>query len=63
MQYMHEESRAFTFMRNRVGVLHAQNIRRGRRSRPITPAEPSAGLRPRTYMHVNAPMPEPEAGG
>eukprot|EP00955_Chlamydomonas_euryale_P042558 352358-Chlamydomonas_euryale.AAC.2 len=27
---------------------------RGRRSRPITPAEAAAGLRPRTCMHVNA---------
>eukprot|EP00955_Chlamydomonas_euryale_P099685 365234-Chlamydomonas_euryale.AAC.11 len=29
-------------------------MRRGRRSRPITPAEAKAGLRPRTSMHVNA---------
>eukprot|EP00955_Chlamydomonas_euryale_P118169 366522-Chlamydomonas_euryale.AAC.6 len=27
---------------------------RGRRSRPITPAEAEANLRPRTCMHVNA---------
>eukprot|EP00955_Chlamydomonas_euryale_P042708 352412-Chlamydomonas_euryale.AAC.1 len=29
-------------------------MRRGCRSRPITPAEAEAGLRPRTCMHVNA---------
>eukprot|EP00955_Chlamydomonas_euryale_P101309 365336-Chlamydomonas_euryale.AAC.12 len=29
-------------------------MRRGRRSRPITPAEASAVVRPRTCMHVNA---------
>eukprot|EP00955_Chlamydomonas_euryale_P008990 96162-Chlamydomonas_euryale.AAC.3 len=37
-------------------------MRRGRRSRPITPAEASAGLRPQTCMHVNASRPEAETG-
>eukprot|EP00955_Chlamydomonas_euryale_P024552 258763-Chlamydomonas_euryale.AAC.1 len=35
-------------------------ICRGRRSRPITPAEAKAGPRPGTCMHVNAPSPEVE---
>eukprot|EP00955_Chlamydomonas_euryale_P054892 355982-Chlamydomonas_euryale.AAC.5 len=31
----------------------AQNVCRGRRSRPIMPAEAEVGLRPRTCTHVN----------
>eukprot|EP00955_Chlamydomonas_euryale_P083265 363826-Chlamydomonas_euryale.AAC.6 len=30
------------------------NMCRGRRSRPIMPAEAQTGLRPRTCLHVNA---------
>eukprot|EP00955_Chlamydomonas_euryale_P103827 365526-Chlamydomonas_euryale.AAC.7 len=54
IQYMHEGPRAFTLMCNRGRVVRAQNMRRGRRSRPITPVKAEAGLRPRTCMHVNA---------
>eukprot|EP00955_Chlamydomonas_euryale_P093890 364813-Chlamydomonas_euryale.AAC.5 len=51
---MHEGPRAFTLMWNRGGVVRAQIIRRGRRSRPVTPAEAVAGLRPMICMHINA---------
>eukprot|EP00955_Chlamydomonas_euryale_P050267 354507-Chlamydomonas_euryale.AAC.3 len=46
MQYMHEGPRAFTLLWNRGGVVRAQNMRRGRRSRPITPAPwpPASGM-------------------
>eukprot|EP00955_Chlamydomonas_euryale_P084561 363982-Chlamydomonas_euryale.AAC.5 len=57
MQYMQGGSRAFTLMWNRGGVVRAQIIYRGRRSRPITRAEAEAGPRPRTCMHVTAPRP------
>eukprot|EP00955_Chlamydomonas_euryale_P029611 311946-Chlamydomonas_euryale.AAC.1 len=45
-------------MGNRSGVVHARNSRRGRRSRPITPAEAKAGPRPGTCMLVHAPRSE-----
>eukprot|EP00955_Chlamydomonas_euryale_P110052 365977-Chlamydomonas_euryale.AAC.1 len=71
---MHEGPGAFTLMCKRGGVVRAQNMRRGRRSRPITPAKAEVGLRPRTCMHVNArgrrpkgiyvhACPRPRAGG
>eukprot|EP00955_Chlamydomonas_euryale_P092145 364683-Chlamydomonas_euryale.AAC.8 len=40
MQYVHEGSLAFTRMWHRGGVVRAQNMCRGRRSRPITPVSP-----------------------
>eukprot|EP00955_Chlamydomonas_euryale_P053131 355371-Chlamydomonas_euryale.AAC.8 len=54
MQYMYEGLRAITHMSNQGGVVRARNMRRGRRSRPITPAKAEAGPRQRTCMHVNA---------
>eukprot|EP00955_Chlamydomonas_euryale_P087416 364289-Chlamydomonas_euryale.AAC.3 len=50
MRYEHEGSRSSTLMLNQGGVVCAQNSRRGRRSRPIMPAEAEAGPRPGTRM-------------
>eukprot|EP00955_Chlamydomonas_euryale_P112784 366161-Chlamydomonas_euryale.AAC.2 len=75
-QCVHEGSRAFTLMCNRGGVVRAQNIRQGRRTRPITPRpRPSrgrgharkcpvaGGLGAFTCMHVRGRGPaEAEAG-
>eukprot|EP00955_Chlamydomonas_euryale_P049870 354397-Chlamydomonas_euryale.AAC.4 len=41
-------------------VVRAQNICRGHRSRPMTPAEAEAGPRTTACMHINTPRPEAE---